>query len=387
MKKKPFYFQIIFTLFVTILFFSEKNFAQDTTANQHPLTDSIVVIDSSAAYGTTAVSSAVTHDSAAVSSTPVQDTTPVEKMSAHNHPSIDNGYYTVYPNEFILRIYITSKFAPFTISSSTRQDLNYKTNSKLSFGAGFTYKAVTLNFAYGFKALNPDKGKGATKGLDLQAHIYPRKWAIDIIGAFVRGYYLSPKDNNGLGLTDYYQRPDLHRNIVGLSVFRIASPDRFPFRAAFNQKDWQTKSAGSLLYGVETYYGFLKADSAFVPSGAGSNYLQAGINKLNFFSIGPGIGYAYTLVMSKHFFITASAVASATINASKEVNNGAGKNKVKVIPGGEYKAAFGYNSNTWSVTASLQGNALYAASAASHKEYFLPTGNVNFVVAKKFGAK
>src|SRR5262249_3735774 len=161
-----------------------------------------------------------------------------------------------------------------------------RTNLKLSLGAGFTYKVLTLNFAYGFNYLNPDKGKGSTKGLDLQAHIYPRKWAIDIVGAFVRGYFLRPKDDNGLGLNENNLRPDLHRNIVGLSLFRVASPDRFSFRAAFNQKDWQTKSAGSLLYGIETYYGFLRADSAFVPLAAENIYPQAGVDKLNFFSIG-----------------------------------------------------------------------------------------------------
>ena len=254
---------------------------------------------------------------------------------------VENGYYKVYPHKFIVRLYLSSKFAPFTISSSNKQDLNYKTNSKLNLGAGFTYRALTLNLSYGFNFLNPDKGRGDTKGLDLQMHIYARKWAADIIGAFLRGYYLNPKDYNGLGLSDYYKRPDFHRNIVGISLYRVHNSDRFSYRAAFNQKDWQTKSAGSLLYGGETHYGIVKADSALVPSAAGSNYLQANINKINFFSIGPGIGYAYTLVLSKHFFITGSAVASINLNISKEEGSGNKYSKTKVLPGGNYKAGSG----------------------------------------------
>jgi hypothetical protein len=332
MKNKHQPIQFIFALGVTVLLFSTGSFAQDTT-------------------------------------------------------SVDNRYYIVYPDKLVLRLYLSNKFAPFTISSSTKEDLNYKTNSKLALGAGFTYKALTLNLAYGFKFLNPDKGRGNTKGLDLQVHLYPKKWAIDITGAFLRGYYLNPKDNNGLGLSNYYQRPDFHRSIVGLSVYRVANSHKFSYRAAFNQKDWQTKSAGSLLYGAETYYGIVKADSALVPSWAGTNYLQAGINKINFFSIGPGIGYAYTLVLSRHFFITGSAIASVNLNISAEENSGATHSKVKVIPGGDYKAALGYNSSTWSITAALLGNAVYAGSAVSTKEYFLPTGNVNFVVAKKIGLR
>lgn len=304
---------------------------------------------------------------------------------AQNRVSVDNSYYITYPDKLILRLYLSRKFAPFTISSSNKEDLNYKTNSKLNLGAGFTYKIVTINLSYGFNFLNKDKGRGDTKGLDLQLHIYPHKWAVDLLGVFLKGYYLEPKANNGLSLSNYYQRPDLSRNIMGLSVFRVANADKFSYRAALNQNDWQKKSAGSLLYGAETYYGIVNADSAFVPSKAGSNYTQAGIEKINFFSIGPGIGYAYTLVISKHLFITGSAIGSLDFNISSEQNNGKKNSKIKVIPGGIYKAALGYNSSSWTVSVNLLGNALYAASEASSKEYFLPTGSVNLVIAKKIG--
>jgi len=307
---------------------------------------------------------------------------------AQDTATIDNKYYISYPDKLILRLYLSRKFAPFTISSNNKEDLNYKTNSKLNLGAGFTYNIVTLNFSYGFNFLNTDKGRGDTKGLDVQLHIYPKKWAIDLLGSFLKGYYLEPYAKNGLELADYYKRPDLHRNIVGLSVFRIANADKFSYRAALNQKEWQTKSAGSLLYGAETYYGIVNADSALVPSKAGTNYAQAGINKINFFSIGPGIGYAYTQVLSKHFFATGSAIASINLNVSSEQNNGVVKgSKVKAIPGGIYKAALGYNSSIWTVSINLLGDALYVASASSYKEYFVPTGTINFVVAKKFGTK
>lgn len=299
----------------------------------------------------------------------------------------DNTYYIVYPDKLILRLYLSNNFAPLTISSSGKEDLNYKTNSKVGLGAGFTYKAVTINLSYGFNFLNPSNGRGNTKGLDLQIHLYPKKWAIDVIGAFLKGYYLDPKDLNGLGLSNYYQRPDINRSIVGLAIYRVANSNKFSYRAAFNQKDWQTKSAGSLLYGAEAYYGIVKADSTLVPSWANSDYGQAGINKINFFNIGPGIGYAYTLVLSNHFFLTGSLIVSAHLNISQEENNDATQTKIKLLPGGNYKAGFGYNSSSWSVTAALLGNALYTGSSVSRKEYFLPTGNMNLVVARKFGGK
>lgn len=287
----------------------------------------------------------------------------------------------------MLNLYLSQKFAPFTISSGNEQELNYRTNSKLNLGAGFAINGLGLNVSYGFDFLNKEKGKGKTKGLDFQFHLYPHKWAIDLLGTFRKGYYLKPTNSNGLNLVDYYLRPDFKRNIVGFSVFRVPNSHKFSYRAALTQIDWQKKSSGSLLFGGEAYYGSIKGDSALVPAKVSNNYDQAGIDKINFFSIGPGLGYAYTLVIGDNFFITGSAIGSIDLNFSGEERAGDKKNKVSLIPGGVYKGAIGYNSSTWSVSANIIGNALYVGSESSSKEYFLPTGNVRFIVAKKLAPR
>ncbi|MBA2250704.1 MAG: DUF4421 family protein [Chitinophagaceae bacterium] len=308
--------------------------------------------------------------------------------NAQKKMSVDNGYYITYPDKLAVRLFLSQKFAPFTLSSSiNKEELNYKTNSKLILGIGATYKSVTLNLGYGFSFLNKDKG-GKTKGLDLQLHIYPDKWGIDLLGSFRKGYYLDPKDvNGGLNLATYYQRPDLKRDIVGLSVFRVPNSNKFSYRAAITQNDWQTKSAGSLLYGGEAYYGLVEGDSALVPAKVSSNFGQAGVNKINFFSIGPGIGYAYTLVIKRFFFITGSAVATLDFNYSSEDGTNGKHSKISVLPGSIYKAAIGYNSSKYSVSANVLGNAIYAGVPSSSKKYFLPTGNIRLTLTKKIGLK
>ncbi len=90
--------------------------------------------------------------------------------------------------------------------------------------------ALTLvSFTRGFGFLNPDKGRGKTKGLDLQLRLYPRKWAIDVLGTFIKSYYLDPEDENGLRLTNYYLRPDIKRDVIGISAFRVANADKFSY--------------------------------------------------------------------------------------------------------------------------------------------------------------
>ncbi len=66
-------------------------------------------------------------------------------------------------------LFLSQKFAPFTILSSTNNnDLNYKTNLKLNLGIGVSYKSILLVHPSGFKFLNKDRGQKVTKGLDFQ---------------------------------------------------------------------------------------------------------------------------------------------------------------------------------------------------------------------------
>ena len=299
--------------------------------------------------------------------------------------SAGNGYYITYPNRLMLRVYLSQKFAPFTISSENEPELNYQTNKKLNLGVGFTYNSLTANLAYGFKFLNKEKGKGTTKGLDLQIHIYPRKWAVDILASSTKGFYLDPKDNNGLALAKFYLRPDIKRNVYGASIFKLGNPNKFSFKAAAIQSELQLRSAGTLLYGGEAYFGTIKGDSALVPSKGNNIYKQAGLLQTNFFSIGPGIGYAYSLVIQKHLFLTGAVIGTADVNFATEEKAGYKKSKVSVCPGAIFKGAVGYNSGTWSISGNVLGNLIYSSSIASSKEYFLPTGNMQFILAKKLG--
>ena len=305
---------------------------------------------------------------------------------AQSKSSVDKDYIISNLQNTVVRIFLSQKFAPFTISSpNSDKDLNYKSNSKLNFGAGITYKNITGNFSYGFKFLNKDRGEGKTKGLDLQFHIFPHKWSVDLLGSFLTGYYLDPGDNNGLSLTNYYQRPDIKRNVVGFGLYRVPNADKFSYKAAVTQSEWQIKSAGSLLYGGEAYYGKIKGDSSLVPLKVYNNFTQAGVSDLHFFSVGIGGGYAYTLVIKENFFVSGSVVGTVDGNFSSEATGTNKKSKFTIVPGGQFKGSVGYNSNDWSVSTNFIGNALFSGSAYTSKRYFLPTGNMKFTVAKKIG--
>lgn len=298
----------------------------------------------------------------------------------------DDNYYEMYPNKILWRVYAAHKFEEIKFpSSGSATDIKYTANHKLNFGFGFTWRNYSLNAFYGFNNSSSDKGK--TKGLDLQLHMYPHKWVIDLLAVMPKGMYIKPR---GLGKTGggYYYRPDVKERIFGVAAYRVPNKEKFSYRAALVQNEWQKKSAGSFLYGGEIYYVIgPEADSAFVPAGIQSGYPQAGVTEMRYISIGPGAGGAYTFVIDKHFFIMGSAIGNLKFNIATEEKPTGDVKKTSVAPSAIYKGAIGYNSDNWSLAASYTGNLLIAKGPASLKNYISPSGQIKVSLSKKFDLK
>ncbi len=300
-----------------------------------------------------------------------------------NNPP-DSTYYVTNPELITTRFYFSQKYTAFTLRAPKEiQDLKYRPNTNLNMGVGASYRNITLNLAYGFDFLNNDEEKGKTKMLDLQFHSYPKKWSIDFYGQFYKGYYLSPKGFAANSPASFYIRPDAGVNLFGLAVYYVFNPNRFSYRAATLQTEWQKKSAGSMLFGGEGHYGFIKADSSLVPGTFGSSYPQAGITNVRFFSFGPGFGYAYTLVLQQHYFVTGSLSLNLNLGFSAETNRAHIVKNVYTVPISTYRFSGGYNSSNWHISATWTGNRLPVQGASSPNNYLLQTG----IVQLKFGKK
>lgn len=297
----------------------------------------------------------------------------------------DTAYYETYPEKLTTRIYLSEKYLHINFpNTGGGADMEYKANPKLNLGLGVSWHNLSLNVFYGFAFLNnKDTVKGKTKGLNLQLHVFPRKWAIDILAIFPKGFYLDPKGYAAPFSNTYYRRPDVSFDLVGLSAYRVPNKEKFSYRAAIVQTEWQKKSAGSFLYGGEAFYGTIQGDSALVPKKVEAGFEQAGIDKIHFLNFGPGAGYAYTLVVAKHFYLFGSLIGNLDLSFSTEEKNNGKENKVSVTPATVYKAGLGYNSSTWNVSANWLGNGIWINSAAASKNYFSPTGTIRVVLSRK----
>src|SRR5258705_707997 len=316
-----------------------------------------------------------------------------EDLRAQKNAINDTSYYETFWHHVTARIYMAQKYTHFTMpSSSGTNDLQYVANPKLNLGVGVTWHNLSLNAFYGFGYLNnKDTVKGKTKGLDLQLHLFPRKWVIDLFVVMPKGFHLNPKGFASNDPNKYYYRPDVKERIFGFAAYRLPNKEKFSYRAALVNNEWQKKSAGSLLYGFHAYYLIMEAngkDSLLFPKKVqGSFPLLAGITESRFITAGPGIGYAYTLVIQKHFFIMASAVFHADVNIMTEEKGQTVMNKnTNVAPAVVYKAAVGYNSATWGFSASAAGNNFWAKGTSTQK-YNVMGGGLRFSLTKKIESK
>lgn len=287
----------------------------------------------------------------------------------------DSSYYVSYENHITSRFYFSKKYTSLKFRNTEKNyNLTFRPNTTLNMGIGATYKWATINLAYGFGFLNPERGRGKTKYLDLQFHSYGRKLIVDFFGQFYRGFFLTPNSTNNQQ-AEYYLRPDLRVNQVGASVQYILNHKKFSYRASFLQNEWQKKSAGTFIFGFEVYNGTVKADSTIVPTLVNSEEADREIKELRFFEIGPNVGYAYTWVIKKHFFLTGSGSISLDYGINKTTDKNGDQKATGVSPNTFLRLFGGYNSEKWAISIIYVTNGVRLATDNVERQIILNTGN------------
>jgi|SRR5690348_12161768 len=300
---------------------------------------------------------------------------------AQNGRGNDSAYYIYFPNSITARLYTSQKYSRFNLKAKNAPTLHYLPNTTFNLGIGATYHNFSLNLAYGFGFLNPGKKTNKSRYLDLQTHFYQPKWVTDVYGQLYKGFHLPGSFNEPV--KNYY-RKDLQLYLFGLSRYYIFNSEKFSYRASFKQNELQKKSAGTLLAGLELYYGIVKADSNLIPKSVNEKYPQKNLTKINYLSIGPGIGYAYTQIMARHFFITGSITGNLAFSFANEHLKYNSSAHFSLNPVTRFRIATGCNTNSWNVSANWVFDNLLFAGEKSNTAYWFNTGNLRVAIAKRF---
>jgi hypothetical protein len=300
-------------------------------------------------------------------------------------PDHDTTYYRSYKGSIICRVYLSRKYAVLKlVPPSYLESMSYHANTTLSIGVGITYKSLSVSISKGLgDFLSSEDKKGKTSFTDLQLRLYKRKWTIDAIASFSRGYYLSPQGLAAPAGQSYYIRPDFGTQVAGVAVYRVLNDQKFSYGAALSQNAWQKKSAGSFLLGGEAFYLTSNADSAFVPNQLDTTFDQRNIRKFHLFEIGPGAGYAYTLVVKEHAFLMASFNVGLNFSYSREIGNDKGT-KIGVWGDYTFRIGAGYNANKWNVGLSWLATRISSEGHTSLYKYIYNAGGYKLVYARRF---
>ena len=310
---------------------------------------------------------------------------------------LDTNYVEAYKDELTVRAYVSRKQNGYNLSNRLFSPwIKYKTNDNLLLGMGYTYSFLTLNLAVKMPFINQDDHLyGESKYFDLQAHSIFRSYIVDLYLQWNKGYYISnPEDlvPNWSASSAFPQRGDLRTHILGLNVQYLFNSSRYSYKASFLQNEFQKRSAGSPIVGVEAYWMLGMADSVLVggyipPSG----FLEDNpFNQVDIMNVGINGGYAYTFVSKEKLFLSLSTVFGISGGYNQVHHTASSVTTNMGISAGftnSTRISLGYNTKRYYVGLSYIHFTMTNLSPGYGNWFAYNTGNLRFNVVRRFQLK
>lgn len=308
----------------------------------------------------------------------------------------DSNYVEDHTKDLTVRLLGSRKYTYWNMrDNNIGEVVQYRPNANNNVGFGFNYKWLGVNIAVNLPFINDDDDKyGDTKFLDLQAHLYLRKFVADFYGQYYQGFYHAEtgrRISNGIAQKAISFRPDIINRDLGLTIQYIFNDKRFSYRAAFLQNEYQKKSAGSFIVGGEMLIWEMRGDSSLVPAAALQDGFYDGLpfTRTSQLNAAVNAGYAYTLVIARHFFVTASLTLAAGANRTvfrfsdgRPQDNGLGWQLNNTV-----RFAAGYNSSEYYFGLHYTDMGARGSTPVAKTSQTFGTGNIRVSLVKRFVLK
>lgn len=238
---------------------------------------------------------------------------------------------------------------------------------------GISHSKIPFDISVGYSIGNAlDRDYLKIKSTDFQLHWYKQKYVIDVFSQNYKGFYI---EDSKLDF-DQANIPNLSVSTTGIVGQYIFNANKFSYRAAFNQKEKQIKSAGSFLLGGGIYFFHLKSNDLSVLKNNKS---------LKIFQIGINVGYSYNWVINSNWLINSSLTLGANIE-SENSNTRNIYDKLSVNPASLIRLSCFYNSQNWSMGISGVIN-IVALTYTEDLERNLMFGRFNITYLRRFSFK
>ena len=264
----------------------------------------------------------------------------------------DTAYYSSLSKMLSVYLYGYTRFSQLELTNDEgNASLDYQPNENFKLGLGFSYRWIGLSVAFNFKFINNDDDLfGHSTNVDLQTEITTRKTLWNGGLQSFKGYYL---DN----IDDYIKnwntddsvpvRPDITTFSLAVNGIYVMNHNKFSFKAAYSNSEWQHRTAGSWLFGgYFAAYG-VSGDSSLIPHNLVNNFpVFDSLQTLGSFTLGGIAGYTRTWVFHDHFFVNAALLLGIAFQASEatDIRDEVLFSEITGAPKTHFRLAIGYNS-------------------------------------------
>ena len=247
-------------------------------------------------------------------------------ISSFAQAGIDTTYIKPRQHKILARTFISNNAIEVYGNSKY-----YKPNNPLNVGVGLSIKNTILNarMAYGLIALRDKEKFGKSHVLDIQVHRYSRRMVMDVFVQRYKGFFHHIPRERKIELN-----PSLSVMQIGAESAYLFNGNKFSARAAFEQSEQQLISAGSFTLGGGAYYYKMNLGDSVPVESRIVNNLQLGFNG----------GYAYSVVVGKHWLL--SGMATAGVNFGNEPAL-VKKGKINIYPTALTRMAASYQQPLW----------------------------------------
>lgn len=270
--------------------------------------------------------------------------------------------YCSYGRKYSAKLFLSDKFLSVLYDNGIHES-TFKSNRPLSVGVGFYTGKMGMSVSYGFDFMR-NHSKGDTESIDMQYSYFGRRFMVDIVGQWYKGFY---EDDSSDG-DEYVIYNDMEIVRVGINPLYALNGDRLSLKAVFADSERQTVSAGSFLLGGNVGY-----DLVF-PGSAGE--IRPGPrSRIATFMIGPSAGYAYSWVTGG-FHIN----SALSFNLDMKIGPSCFKVSPSVVP----RIGLGYDKGDWELFTSYKNYLSFPLSYGGGR-LTLSSGVIVLGFVRRFG--
>ena len=309
----------------------------------------------------------------------------------------DTSYITAYKDELTTRVFLSRKQNGYDLSERLFSPwIQYRTNDNLLLGLGYTYSFLTLNLAVKMPFINKDDDiYGESKYIDLQTHFINRSYIVDLYLQWNKGFYIKNPEAVFPGYNSKPYMPlrgDLRTNMIGLNLQYLFNSERYSYKASFLQNQFQRKSAGSPIAGIEAYWMLGMSDSVTIGGDIPSMGFLGNqpFNQADIFNAGINGGYAYTFVWRESLYFSLSSTIGFSggynwihnTNTSETYRNG-----ITLGLNNTSRVSLGYNNATYYLGLSFIRFSMANQVGEEGNWMGYHTGNIRLNFVKRFITK